>query len=1120
MEWVVCNMAGSSHIPSAKITPPRIGVPLLKRERLLPMVQAGIARRLLLVCAEAGYGKTSLLLSALPEAGMPAAWLTLDESDADPNLLGAGLIAAVCAVVPDFGAQAQSILTAGPETAELGRALLGALDTLPETVIVLDDFHTVERNPEVVRLVDNLLGNLPPPVHLVIATRTWPRLQNLPRLLVQGQATTVDHSHLKFTQDETATFFRTSHGLDIDDLLAGGLTERTEGWPAALQLIALRARTQGRADVHGTPREIYDYLAATVLDTLDPLTRGFVLRVSILTELWPSVCQALAPEVDAQEMLAAVEGRSLFLYRLDDAGPRYRFHQLFAEFLRQRLNDQEGSQTVSALHYAAAQQLEAEGAPDVAVRHYFEAGALGEAERVMKPLHGDRLTSRLAYAFRDLVLRLPEDVQRHHPWMTRCGASACRYVGDYAGGLALAQRTAAAARGRDPNLWAFSMHGIAVMLLHMDRFAEAERTCRDALASLAADVEPRWKIALLAVLADSLLHLGRLAEAEGLLPAIEQAAPEPQPGKGLRAKYFRAALATARLEFRRAAEEYRAALEEAAAVASLTYETWILTDIVAVELARRNLAAARGALERAQGAHARTGERLTDLRLTNHAGSVALLARDLSEAARLYQRTLELWRDGETQEPRLQALLGLARVARAQGNPAEAESLLHAASSSAERCRFGKLLPEIRLEQISVLYAQGEAARAAALLPTVRDAYSAWGALPGLARAALWEAQLSAPASDRLLHSAVSQAAQTADDLIPFLAEEAAWTAPLLLTAIRRGIEPRAAEELLVAMGPHAVDALVQALADAQLRHRAIALLGTIGDPRARRPLLQLARKDVKARAVCEQAVARLRAPEPVSLRLSLLGRFEVLSNGKPIPDAAWRTQKVKTLLKFLLLHRSRSVSHDEIIEALWPGVDPRAGEVRLKGAVKILRQTLEPLLEGRRSTFIVRSGSGFRFEAAGRCWIDLEEYDRLLGAARNHEAAGRLAEAVTALEQAAALYRGDLLEEDRYADWPAAERERRREIQIAVLETLADLHARRRDYRRALDAIQRVLALDRLREPAYRLLMQYALARGDRQAAIRAYLTCEQSLREELGVGPQPETVALYAQARALTPA
>lgn len=118
------------------------------------MVRQGMARRLLVLCAEAGYGKTCLRLSAIPEAGAPVAWLTLDESDADPNLFGAGFVAAISAVVPNFGDQVSGILTTGPEIADLRRALLSALDTLPETVIVLDDFHTVEGNPDVVHLVD------------------------------------------------------------------------------------------------------------------------------------------------------------------------------------------------------------------------------------------------------------------------------------------------------------------------------------------------------------------------------------------------------------------------------------------------------------------------------------------------------------------------------------------------------------------------------------------------------------------------------------------------------------------------------------------------------------------------------------------------------------------------------------------------------------------------------------------------------------------------------------------------------------------------------------------------------------------------------------------------------
>ncbi len=160
------------------------------------------------------------------------------------------------------------------------------------------------------------------------------------------------------------------------------------------------------------------------------------------------------------------------------------------------------------------------------------------------------------------------------------------------------------------------------------------------------------------------------------------------------------------------------------------------------------------------------------------------------------------------------------------------------------------------------------------------------------------------------------------------------------------------------------------------------------------------------------------------------------------------------------------------------------------------------------------------RFVDSGRCWIDLDAYDALIAEARQQDAQGAWHDTAGLLEQAAALYRGDLLEEDRYEDWPAVERERRRELQIEVLEWLAALHARGHDHRRAIDFLQQVLSLDRLRESAYRELMRSALARGDRPAALRAFQTCERLLREELGVAPQPDTVVLSQQARMSAPA
>ncbi|HEY6103178.1 MAG TPA: hypothetical protein VI007_08135, partial [bacterium] len=390
-------MTSALHIPTAKITPPRIGVPLLRRDRLLSEVQRGMSCKLLVISAEAGYGKTSLLLSALPDAPLPVAWLTLDESDADPHLFSAALVAALRVVVQDFGSQVLDILTSGPTLLELRRALFSALDALPETVIVLDDFHTVANHPETVRLVQEVLASLPPSLHLVIAGRTPPPLPSIARLLVQGQAVVLHSNKLRFSDSETAAFLRTSHGLDLAEPVLRRLAQRTEGWPAALQLIALGVRTRGLTDADVTPPELYAYLASAVLKALDAEIRGFLLRTAILTELWPSICRVVAPEADPETMLAEIERRNLFLYRLDDVEPRYRYHHLFAEFLRRRLQEESGAAAVTRLHGDAARHLESVGILDEAVRHYFAAGALDEAERAMKPLHGDRLTARLAY---------------------------------------------------------------------------------------------------------------------------------------------------------------------------------------------------------------------------------------------------------------------------------------------------------------------------------------------------------------------------------------------------------------------------------------------------------------------------------------------------------------------------------------------------------------------------------------------------------------------------------------------------------------------------------------------------------------------------------------------------
>lgn len=1116
-------MLGRSEVPAAKVRPPHIGTLLLARPRLIQTLRQHLPRRILVLSAEAGYGKTSLLLSAAPELSLPMAWYTLDESDTEPVLFTAGLVEALRAVVPEFGDEVLDVLTAGPDLDTLRRRLLAALETLPDMVLVLDDLHAADGSPGVVELLDHLAARRPPQVRLALASRTTPPLPSLPRLLVEGNAYVLDRSALAFTPDEAAAFLLQSHGLTVSAPQAEQLVQRVEGWAAALQLSAIAAKSRGLSALHGTPREIFDYLAATVLGTLPATVREFLLRTSILSELWPDLCAAVGADGDPAGTLEFLDRSHLFVSRVDVAGTRYRYHQLFAEFLQAQLA-RRGREAVNELHRRAGAFLEANAVPDQAVRHYVAAEAYADAERVMRPLHGDRLNARLAYVLRELVSRLPPDVQWRYPWITRCGASASRFVGDYHRALELARRSMQAAAGAgDRNLWVFSAHGTAIMLQHLDRYAEAVALCRDVLARMPGPVEERYHSSMLVVLGDCLIALGRLAEAEEVIGELEVVAAEgARPGRGYGAAFLQGMIAAARLELSRSRDWFRRALAEGKERASLTAQVWALTAMARVDLWRLDLPAARATLSAAQDLHAQTGERATDLELTTLHGDLALLEGRPEAAERQYRQALAKWREGESEAPRVWALLGLARTARARADLPEAESLLAGAAQIAERIAYRFALPHIWLEQVGHFHLTGNHQGALDLLRRLTETFAAWHSAPGLVRSALLQARTqalaggSAPAEvNRVVSEALLHAAGNQEDVVPFLQAEADWAVPLLLDALRADIRPDTARDLLARAGAPAVTRLLEALRDPALRTEVVRLLGRIGDARARRPLARLLRRSRPGeRALVKEALALLQSPAPVSLRVFLFGRFEVFRGQERIPDAAWKTQKVRTLFKYLLLRRGHPVHEDEIIELLWPDAGRRAGATSLKTALTTLRKALEPLQEGVRSRFVLRRGDHLQFDPAAPCWVDVVEYAGLLEEARRAADAGRRDEAITLYERAVALYRGDLLEEDRYDDWAAAHRERWREAQVDALTSLARLYADRRETRRAAEVAERILELDRLRESACQDLIRYALAHGDRQRALRAFARLRQHLHEELGVEPQPETIALYEEA------
>lgn len=364
---------------ATKLFIPQSGPKNVPRPRLISRLNAGLDRRIILVAAPAGFGKTTLVGNWVRESDAPVGWLSLDENDNDLTRFMRYLHAAFVHAVPDLNVPLPGGVVTSHES-----ILIPLINVLAEVaspaVLVLDDYHVIT-NATVNEALVFLVDNAPPSLHLVIATRTDPSFP-LPRWRARQQLVEIRVEDLRFTREETAAFLNAALNMTLDapDLIA--LDNRVEGWIAPLQLVALSLR--GQEDISafvdtlgGSHRYILDYLVEEVLQQQPPPVRGFLLQTSILERLNAALCDAILDDGDdtisSRQILAQLERANLFLMPLDEARLWYRYHRLFRDFLRARL-DMEQPHLVPVLHGRAALWYAERGVMDSAVHHALAAG--------------------------------------------------------------------------------------------------------------------------------------------------------------------------------------------------------------------------------------------------------------------------------------------------------------------------------------------------------------------------------------------------------------------------------------------------------------------------------------------------------------------------------------------------------------------------------------------------------------------------------------------------------------------------------------------------------------------------------------------------------------------------
>lgn len=717
------------------IPPPRPKAVL--RPRLIERLNEGLRRSpgVTLISAPAGFGKTTLLsewVHQKAEAGetLPpskVAWLSLDEGDNDPARFLTYLIAALQTIVANIGTGVISVLQTPqpPPTESILTTLLNEVIAVPDTfTLVLDDYHAIDTQ-SVDQALTFLLEHQPPQMHLIIATREDPDLP-LARLRARGQLTELRAANLRFTPIEAAEFLNQIMGLYLSAEDIAALETRTEGWVAGLQLAALSM--QGQKDTAtfiqsftGSHRFVLDYLVEEVLERQPERIQAFLLRTSILDRLCGPLCDAvvLDPAASGQATLEYLERANLFIVPLDDERRWYRYHHLFADLLRQRLQQSIASSTedaesrVNELHIRASQWYEDNGLELEAFHHAAAANDIERAERLM---HGKTIPLHFSGGVIPLLNwldSLPTEVLNARPSLWWRHAALLLINGQTAGVAEKLQAAEAA---------------LAAIL----RDAEPDDDTRNLIGQIAA--------------AKATLALTRY-DVETMLAQSRRALEYLHPGN-----LFTRAAANWTSGYAYLLQGDRAAARQALTEAiSLSQSSGAIFTMILATIGLGNVQEADNQLYQAAETYRRVlqlvGDKPQQIISEAHLGLARVLYEwnDLDAAEQHTQQSIQLARQYESFIDRF--VIGevfLARLKLAQGDVASAAAILAKTDQSVRQHNFMHRMPEVAAAQVLTLIRQGNL--------TAADRVAQAHKLP-MSQARVYLAQGDAPAALAVLDS-------------------------------------------------------------------------------------------------------------------------------------------------------------------------------------------------------------------------------------------------------------------------------------------------------------------------------------------------------------------------------
>jgi len=1071
-------MNPTSTIPAAPLH-------ILDRDRLMNRLLSWEDRKLVIIHGQAGQGKTTLAASYVRTLACPSLWHTMGPAEIDPYLFLGSLGQTIRNARPSRTAGLPALQDRHGIDGPLPDAeawVRQALSSPPgPSLFVIDDCHHASSSPSLLRILQTLIDRTPPQVRFILLTRTRLDLQvaRLRTSQLMGELTNED---LTFNASEVHDLFTQAFHMQVSEQEAALISGSTEGWPAGLalmheylSLIPPEARhpaitCQRPAEFHD---QVFDYLAQEVFEQLSIPLQQFLLRTSVpdvlplplITLLTDIPQSAPAGKLSIASMTRELLVRNLFTASMDNNGPAIRYHALFREFLRKKLTAKSGQQDVARLYTIAADYFHRANDPVRSIDLLLANGQLKQAVKRIE-LSGEAMISRgLTRTLIRWIDALPSECHSR-PWSLLFRAAANRFTEPRTAlqfyELALTQfRRDRTAHHRASG----SMHalcGVIEACFHgSGDFTHMARMTAKAHALLAMHKRepPRVRARLLLAMGTAWFFIGRLEQAaRALKQALALFRKHGDHLHQITCSLYLTPCLLYQGDFRAARMVVRTGFESLAAIPDETGSTAALHLIRAMaELFEGNFGEAQKSLDQCKD--------LADL----HAlGSIGLLSLDiagwLTIAQGDYRGAEVLLTDLKRKGAAAQNAFFIASASHLLSITYLFQRKFDAAKSESEHALSIPAQNGSRLFQAVYLIANGAI---------------------HMKRGSLQEAEKDLRTSLAMLKQAGAAHQEANAHLVLALLYKARNRPDLVRKHLHAGFS-------LGQSKGFTYYALFDAVELSELADDALA-------------------RDI-CTGYCSALRERLAATRPAPhLHVHCLGTFRVVRDRSPIPDAQWKSKPAKSLLKLLVAHLGRKLPKERVMDLLWPAKDASRLRPAFNSTLHRARKVLGSEVAAGRDIFCMHQESDVMALNSALVWTDVGQFLSHLDNAARMKARQDHTRIVEEYEKAIALYKGDFLPDDLYAEWTGPMREQLRMRYLKALGHAAALMDTAGDRARSLAFQETMFRADPANEEACCWLMARYLSDNRRNDAIRTYEQCERALAQDMDLEPEEKTRKLY---------